>query len=583
MGVMWWLVPIVVVAILTHTVFATVREYEWEVEYKFRWPDCIEGMVMTVNGEFPGPTIYAVAGDTIVVHLTNKLATEGLVIHWHGIRQIGSPWADGAAGITQCAINPSETFTYNFTVEKPGTHFYHGHYGMQRSAGLYGSLIVDVAKEKREPFSYDGEFNLLLSDWWHESILSQELGLSSRPMRWIGEPQSILINGRGQYNCSLAAQFSNRTAQFSNLSLPMCTFKEDNNECAPQRLDVEPNKTYRIRLASTTALASLNLAVQGHKLVVVEADGNYITPFTTDDIDIYSGETYSVLLTTDQDHSQNYWISVGVRGRKPKTHPALTVLNYVTTPASKLPSSPPPVTPRWNDFDRSKNFSIKIFSAAGSPSPPPRKSRVRLILLNTQNLIDGFTKWAINNVSLAVPGTPYLGSVKYRLKRGYNRRSPPRSFPIHYDIANPPRNRNTTQGNGIYVFPFNVTVDVILQNANALDANTSEIHPWHLHGHDFWVLGYGDGKFEPGSDEKSYNLKNPPLKNTVALYPYGWTALRFVTDNPGVWFFHCHIEPHLHMGMGVVFAEGLNRIGSIPDEALGCGLTKQFLMNRNRS
>lgn len=77
--------------------------------------------------------------------------------------------------------------------------------------------------------------------------------------------KSILINGRGQFNCSLAAQFSNATAQFSNTSLPMCKFKKG-DQCAPQRLHVEPNKTYRIRLASTTGLASLNFAVQVRKV-----------------------------------------------------------------------------------------------------------------------------------------------------------------------------------------------------------------------------------------------------------------------------------------------------------------------------
>ena len=85
MGV-WWIV--LVVAVLTHTASAAVREYHWEVEYKYWSPDCKEGAVMTVNGEFPGPTIKAFAGDTIVVNLTNKLTTEGLVIHWHGIRQV---------------------------------------------------------------------------------------------------------------------------------------------------------------------------------------------------------------------------------------------------------------------------------------------------------------------------------------------------------------------------------------------------------------------------------------------------------------------------------------------------------------
>ncbi|VVB16913.1 unnamed protein product [Arabis nemorensis] len=568
--VVWWLVTVLVVAV--HSASAAVIEEKWEVEYTFWWPDCKEGIVMAINGQFPGPTIDAVAGDRVIIHVTNKLFTEGVVIHWHGIRQIGTPWADGAAGVTQCAINPGETFTYNFTVDKAGTHFYHGHYGMQRSAGLYGMLIVRSPKEK---LRYDGEFNMLLTDWWHQSVHSQELALSSRPMRWIGEPQSLLINGRGQHNCSQAAYFTKGGVR-------ECTFKEK-DQCAPQTLRVEPNRVYRLRIASSTALASLNLAVEGHQLEVVEADGNYVAPFTVNDIDIYSGETYSVLLRTHSFPSKIYWISVGVRGRKPNTPPALTVLNYVDAPDSDRPTHPPPVTPRWDDYDRSKAFSKKIFTAKGYP-PPPEKSHDQLILLNTQNLIDNYTKWAINNVSLSVPATPYLGSIKYGIKSAYDLKSPGKTFTNDYDIMKPPANPNTKKGSGIYNFPSGIVVDVILQNANVLKGKISEIHPWHLHGHDFWVLGYGEGKFRRGIDEKTYNLKNPPLRNTVVVYPFGWTALRFVTDNPGVWFFHCHIEPHLHMGMGVVFAEGVNRIGKmdIPDEALGCGLTRKWLMNRGR-
>lgn len=61
------------------------------------------------------------------------------------------------------------------------------------------------------------------------------------------------MNGRGQYNCSLAAQFSNSSASQCNL--------RGNEQCAPKILHVLPNQTYRLRLASTTALASLNLAI----------------------------------------------------------------------------------------------------------------------------------------------------------------------------------------------------------------------------------------------------------------------------------------------------------------------------------
>ena len=114
-------------------------------------------------------------------------------------------------------------------------------------------------------------------------------------------------------------------AGLMNTTLPECKFR-GNEQCAPKFLHVLPNKTYRIRIASTTALAALNLAIGNHKMVVVEADGYYVKPFTVDDLDIYSGESYSVLLTTDQDPTKNYWISVGVRARTPETPQALAIL-----------------------------------------------------------------------------------------------------------------------------------------------------------------------------------------------------------------------------------------------------------------
>lgn len=67
---------------------------------------------------------------------------------------------------------------------------------MQRSAGLYGSLIVNEVVPKLKPvpkpiLSYDGEFTLLLSDWWHQNVHTQEVDLSGVPLRFIGEPQVI--------------------------------------------------------------------------------------------------------------------------------------------------------------------------------------------------------------------------------------------------------------------------------------------------------------------------------------------------------------------------------------------------------
>ncbi|CAA0833515.1 hAT transposon superfamily protein [Striga hermonthica] len=72
-------------------------------------------------------------------------------------------------------------------------------------------------------------------------------------MLWIGEPQTLLINGRGQYSCSMAAHVSNTSASACTLT--------GTEQYAPDILRVQPNKTYRLRIASTTSLSALNFAV----------------------------------------------------------------------------------------------------------------------------------------------------------------------------------------------------------------------------------------------------------------------------------------------------------------------------------
>jgi FtsP/CotA-like multicopper oxidase with cupredoxin domain len=68
-------------------------------------------------------------------------------------------------------------------------YLYHGHYGMQRAAGLYGSIIVSLPEGVSEPFSYDYDHNIILSDWYHASTNEQAAGLSAIPFVFVGEPQ----------------------------------------------------------------------------------------------------------------------------------------------------------------------------------------------------------------------------------------------------------------------------------------------------------------------------------------------------------------------------------------------------------
>ncbi|KAF9591612.1 hypothetical protein IFM89_004841 [Coptis chinensis] len=450
-------------------------------------------MVITINGRTPGPTILAQQGDTIIVELKNSLFVENVAIHWHGIRQIGTPWSDGTAGVTQCPILPGETFTYKFVVDKAGTYLYHGHYGMQRTDGLYGSIQVSVPDGITEPFAYDYDQSIILTDWYHKSSTEQAIGLSSKPFGWIGEPQSLLIQGRGTFNCST----------LNSLAIVPGLCNTSNPECSPYVLTVVPGKVYRLRISSLTSLSAFNFEIEGHNMTVVESDGNYVEPFIIKNLNIYSGETYSVLVKADQDSSRNYWATSNVVSRKPQTPTGLAIFNYYQNDPQKLPPTMPTTGPLWNDSDYRLAQSIAIKARQGYIHPPPRSSDRVIILLNTQNQIDGYLHWAVNNVSFTLPSTPYLIALKDK-------------------------------------------------------------------------LGYGKGKFDPNNDPKKYNLIDPIMKNTVPVHPYAWTALRFRANNPGVWAFHCHIEAHLFMGMGVVFEEGVNKVGKLPLSITGCGKSKVY-------
>lgn len=147
---------------------------------------------------------------------------------------------------------------------------------------------------------------------------------------------------------------------------------------------------------------------------VVEADGHNIEPFYTDNLDIYSGETYSVLVQANQ-RRNNYHLGLNVRGRSDKEVPTgLGILNYYNATVVQ-PTTPPPKGPAWNDIEASKAQAKKYKALKNNPDPtshPFNKTEHAvtrtLVLLTTQNKYKSQTKWAINNVTYAPLQTPLL-------------------------------------------------------------------------------------------------------------------------------------------------------------------------------
>ncbi|KAK9911656.1 hypothetical protein M0R45_035552 [Rubus argutus] len=75
----------------------------------------------------------------------------------------------------------------------------------------------------------------------------------------------------------------------------------------------------------------------------------------------------------------------------------------------------------------------------------------------------------------------------------------------------------------------------------------------HLHGYSFYVVGQGFGIYDNVTDPKGFNLVDPPEVTTFGVPKNGWLAIRFTANNPGVWFWHCHMDRHLTWGMEAAF------------------------------
>ncbi|GME92239.1 unnamed protein product [[Candida] boidinii] len=90
-------------------------------------------------------------------------------------------------------------------------------------------------------------------------------------------------------------------------------------------------------------------------------------------------------------------------------------------------------------------------------------------------------------------------------------------------------------------------VDLILNNYD------DGAHPFHMHGHKFWVIAYKQsGTFHYNDYEKRperLNFDKPLYRDTINIAPFGYIIIRFVVEHPGVWPFHCHIGWHLEAGL----------------------------------
>ncbi|TKW02106.1 hypothetical protein SEVIR_8G223100v4 [Setaria viridis] len=526
---------------------------------------CNETLVTVVNGQFPGPAIEVTEGDSVAVHVVNK-SPHNLTIHWHGVKQRMNCWADGVPMITQCPILPNQSFTYRFNVAgQEGTLWWHAHVSFLR-ATLHGALVI---RPRRGSSSYPFpkpymEIPIIIGEWWQMDLFKADWGIKQHKID--AYYTASTINGKlgDIYNCSGAV--------------------EDG-----YKLDVEPGKTYLLRVINAALFAEYYLKIAGHKFTIVAADANYVTPYTTDVIAIAPGETVDALVVADAAPGRYYMVALP--NQSPKPDPQSPVLitrgivqysnkqkpgNGVEHPSFDIPVSPE--MPDQHDLMPSFYFHGNLTSLVHHPQRPRVPTRVDERLFITLGLgsicrqghsscgrsesDDSLIVATMNNVSFQQPALemPLLEMHYYNPDRVATMlQELPNKPPMVYNYTDPaliplgPKEAKLEPSSEATVarrFRQGSVVEVVFQGTALLQ---SESNPMHLHGHDVFVLAQGEGTYDAGRDAARYNLVNPPIKNTVHVPRLGWVALRFVADNPGIWYMHCHFGFHLSMGMLALF------------------------------
>jgi FtsP/CotA-like multicopper oxidase with cupredoxin domain len=107
------------VAAIAHA--ATVH-YSLDLTWETGSPNGVSREMVFVNGRFPGPAIILDEGDEAIIDVTNHLPFN-TSIHFHGIEQKNTPWADGVAGLSQWAIQPGQSYTYQWRADTYGTYW----------------------------------------------------------------------------------------------------------------------------------------------------------------------------------------------------------------------------------------------------------------------------------------------------------------------------------------------------------------------------------------------------------------------------------------------------------------------------
>ncbi|KAL2241932.1 UNVERIFIED_CONTAM: T-complex protein 1 subunit beta [Sesamum indicum] len=505
------------------------RFFTWNVTYGTIYPLGVPQQGILINGQFPGPDIYSVTNDNIIVNVFNSL-DEPFLIHWNGIQNRRNSYEDGVYGTT-CPIPPGKNFTYILQMkDQIGSFFYFPSLGFHKAAGGFGGIKILSRPLIPVPFPPPADdFTVLIGDWYtaNHTDLRAILDKGNK----LPFPDGILINGRGPNATSFT---------------------------------IQQGKTYRFRICNVGLQNSLNIRIQGHKMKVVEVEGTHTLQISYSSLDVHVGQCMSVLVTADQ-QPQDYYIVVSSRF----TTPVLTTTGFLRYANSNRPASGPLPGGPTTEIDWSLNQarSIRTNLTASGPRPNPQGSyhygminTTRTIRLSSSaGQVNNKQRYAINSVSFVPADTPLKVADYFKISGVFRVGS----------ISDAPT------GGGIYLdtsvmgADYRAFIEIVFENDEDI------VQSYHLSGYSFFVVGMDGGQWSSAS-RNQYNLRDAVSRCTVQVYPKSWSAIYVALDNVGMWNLRSEFWARQYLGQQFYLrvyttSTSLRDEYPIPKNALLCG------------
>jgi iron transport multicopper oxidase len=325
-----------------------------------------------------------------------------------------------------------------------------------------------------------------------------------------------------------------------------------NDAKKPFDIKIAKGKRYLLRVVNTGAVACAQFHIEGYKLSVVEIDGVQMQPRDADTIIICAGQSYGVVVQGEKDpKGRSNWIAQMRTDMLTGAAPSKEERTIIGELCYDLFDEIEDI------FDEISDSIDDLFTEDQLDddwTPPPA------------SILDDFSMKPLDGQKLMGPVDNHIEfTTNQTYFEGVGTRTPlnaqpwvPPQVPTLYTAMTTGSMDPATYGPGInpWVIKSGEVVQIHMENPHMYP------HPMHLHGHVFQVVATGNGSWD--GDESS--LPRVPLKRDGFVVPaFGYAVIRFKADNPGVWFFHCHIDFHLVGGMAATIIESPDLLaGSVP-------------------